>query len=264
MYRSGLLRVLLRRWYLALFGVAATAGLCLGAAKAVPVTYQAKAYALLVPAASDINNPNPYLSVGGVTAPADILARAMSDSTTVTALRKSGIPDTYTVSRDLTTNGPMVLIVADDKTPAGALGTLKAVVARLEPTMRRLQQALSPPVPTRFQITTQPVLVDEKASPVRKSQIRALLVALVVGAVGSVFAISLIDGVLGRRRAKKPPAIETRPSRDADAPTMPNGRGRIKIGQSALTQPPNVGHPGLRERPVIHRRVRRSAAKRNG
>lgn len=204
MVRAGLRRVLLRRWYFVLGGFGVTAVLCLGAMKAVPVTYEASADSLLVPAAtSTVGGQNPYLAVGGLTAPADVLAKAMSDASVLVALRKAGVSGSYTVARDMSTNGPMVLVTAKDKTAGGVLATLKAVVARLAPTMQQLQDSLSPPVPQRYRLAVQSVLVAKEASPIRKSQLRAMLVALAVGVVGTVFGVALLDGFLARRRGRR-------------------------------------------------------------
>jgi hypothetical protein len=262
MVRSGLRRALLKRWYLVLAGLAATMVLCFGAMKAVPVSYEASADSLLVPAvATTGGGQNPYLAVGGLTAPADVLAKAMGDVSILTSLRKAGISGSYAVSRDMSTNGPMVLVTAKDKTAAGALATLNAVVARLGPTMQRLQDSLSPPVPARYQLTVHPVLSAKSASPLRKSQIRALFVAAAAGLIGTVFGVALFEGFVIRRQARHGVRMaDAELATEAGSALTLNGNGNGRTGPPHYTDVPMP-----RERTLVRRgRNATRAARRHG
>src|SRR5882757_7286153 len=130
---SGLPRLLLRHWYLTIAGVILTLGLCALAASYVPAKHQAKADVLLLPAAKSVGTGgNPYLELGGLDQAADVLAKAMSDSSTADSLAGAGFTGTYTVERDPTTSSPMVLVTGTDKSAASAMTMMREVVARVE------------------------------------------------------------------------------------------------------------------------------------
>ena len=128
----------MQRWYFTLIGLLITLTLCGLAALAVPVKYQAKAQILVLPPHTSVGTGgNPYLALGGLQAASDVLARAMSDGKTFQLLRSEGITGTYTVARDLTTSGPILLVAADDSTPEGALSTLNGILAQAAPRLSR-------------------------------------------------------------------------------------------------------------------------------
>jgi capsular polysaccharide biosynthesis protein len=199
---TGTIRILVRRWYLVVVGIAVTIGLTFAARSVVPVTYQAEASVLLLPPQSSVGiGNNPYLALGGLTAAADVLSRAMSNDETVQSLHAAGTSGTYSVTRDLTTNGPVILVTADNSEATGASRTLKHVVDGLSPTLAKLQTAIS--VAARYRIVTQIITQDDTAHPVGKAQLRAMLVAIAAGLFGTLVACSLVDGLLLRRTARR-------------------------------------------------------------
>lgn len=197
---TGLGRVLWRRWYITILGLLATVGLVLGAVSLVPVKYEAKSYVLLLPPSAK-DGSNPLLSLGGLQSTVDVLARAMLDATTADALKRQGVTATYTVARDLTTDGPVLVVTTDDKTSSGALSANADVVARLAPTMLALQSQQA--VKTSSLISLQEINKATTTAVLRKSQIRALLVAVAVGILLTVLLAALIDGLVLRRRSRR-------------------------------------------------------------
>ncbi|MGI8665377.1 MAG: hypothetical protein ACR2N4_05020, partial [Jatrophihabitans sp.] len=201
-----------QRWYFTIVGLLITVGLCGLAAMAVPVKYQAKAQILVLPPKTSVGNGgNPYLALGGLQAAADVLARAMSDGDTYTKLRGSGITGTYTVARDLTTSGPVLLVAADDTTSAAALQTLRGILSQATPRLTQLQDRLNVPQSTR--LTADVFTQDPAAAVQRKSQIRAILVAFAAGIFATVMLVSAGDSLLlrrSRRRAARRAAEQTR------------------------------------------------------
>ncbi|HJQ02117.1 MAG TPA: hypothetical protein VJ851_10985 [Jatrophihabitans sp.] len=199
---SDLPRIMLQRWYFTLVGLLITVVLCGLAAIAVPVKYQAKAQILVLPPHTSVGTGgNPYLALGGLQAAADVLARAMSDGKTFLLLRSEGITGTYTVARDLTTSGPILLVAAEDSTPAGALNTLNGILGQAAPRLTELQDELSVPANTR--LTSNVFTQDTVAGIQRKSQIRAILVALAAGVFITIMLVSAADSVLSRRRRRR-------------------------------------------------------------
>jgi hypothetical protein len=199
--QSGVLVALWRRWYLLPLALVATLGLGFLASTAVPAQYKVSGSILLLPAksAGEIGS-NPYLALGGLGPAASVLGRTMSDGDTARALKDRGATGVFTVEPDLTTTGPVLLVEVVASTPAAALSTLGLIVEQAPVTLRDLQRSID--VPERSLIGSTVINQDRKATVVRKSQLRAILVAGVAGAAGSIFFISLLDGFLVRRRRR--------------------------------------------------------------
>lgn len=219
---SDLPRIMVQRWYLTLIGLLITVTLCGLAALAVPVKYQAKAQILVLPPHTSVGTGgNPYLALGGLQAASDVLARAMSDGKTFQLLRSEGITGTYTVARDLTTSGPILLVAAADSTPEGALSTLNGILAQAAPRLAALQDDLNVPQSTR--LTSDVFTQDTAASTQRKSQIRAVLVGFAGGLFVTIMLVSAADSVLIRRRRRRAAAT---PDPDLDRPEQSRASSR--------------------------------------
>jgi hypothetical protein len=237
--QSGVLVALLRRWYLLPVGLAATLGLCFLAIGAVPAQYKVTASILLLPAKSGLENgANPYLALGGLGPAASVLGRTMSDGDTARALKERGVTGVFTVEPDLSTSGPVLLIDVVDATPAAALASLALVLEQTPLTLRELQ--LSIDVPDRALIGSTVINQDRKATVVRKSQIRAVLVAGVVGVAGTLFLISLLDGFLVRRRRRATGRVPRASDDDLAGQAMepvPLTRGRTRASAAPTESP---------------------------
>lgn len=194
-------KLMLRRWYLTLIGIAATVALAFGATILVPVTYQATADVLLLPPSgtgADAGG-NPFLGMGGLQPLVDVVARATSDPAVVTKLRDRGVTGTYTATRDETTDGPILLVTADGTSAAATIATLNQVVATIGPTLRKLQENES--VRSKSMAVTKVITRPANAVTVSNSQKRALLVAIVGGLVGTVLFVAAADGIAKRRKS---------------------------------------------------------------
>lgn len=218
---SRLLRRFVRQWPIAVAGVIATVVLCAATLHLVPPSYSTKASLLLTPpqtapTSTTTGNPNPYMQLGGLQPLADIVSRAMMSSSSLATLRRAGLAGSYTVARDMTTDGPLVTVTTKAKTPAAAVTDLRLVLNLAGPQLNTLQanQGVVP----KNRISTIVVARDTQASKSRKSQIRALVVALVVGLVGTALAVSVVDLLMQRRRAPKQSARTVRRLAPAVAP----------------------------------------------
>lgn len=199
MYLSDFLRGLGRRWYFVILGLLATAALCVGAMRLVPVDYVAQSSMLLLPSSSTVGTGgNPYLALGGLQGAADVLARAMTDDTISTHIAPQGGKAKYTVTRDTTTNGPMLIIMATDVTSDGAVSTLNATLAQAPNVLRQLQSSVGAPSNTLIGLGT--ITQDTIAQPEIKSQLRAVILAGVVGLTLTVFGTNLLDALVIRRK----------------------------------------------------------------
>jgi hypothetical protein len=179
-----------------------------------PATYEASSYVLLLPPTVTINSDgstsigdNPYLALGGLQPAVDVLARSMLDATTAQSLKNAGITSKYNVVRDLTTDGPVLIITTDDTTSVQTLVANAAVVKRLAPTMQALQKAQN--VRPDAYVTVENLSIAKKATTVLKTELRAVLIAVVAGLVLTVLAASLLDGMIRRSRNRRLAAMTT-------------------------------------------------------
>ncbi|MDQ2839109.1 MAG: hypothetical protein M3Y42_17855 [Actinomycetota bacterium] len=228
-----------QRWYFTIAGLLVTLVLCGLASTAVAVKYEAKAQILVLPPKTTVGNGgNPYLALGGLQAAADVLARAMSDAQTYAKLRGEGITGTYTVARDLTTSGPVLLVAADNSTPALALATLRGILAQAAPRLTDLQDALTVPDSTR--LTSNVFTQDNAAAAQRKSQIRAILVAFAAGIFATVLLVSAGDSMLTRRSRRRARPVSSTSVEDATSVAISGG---VEATQSPRRAAPRSAAP---------------------
>lgn len=215
-----LLRRFVRQWPIAVVGVIATVVLCAATLRLVPPSYSTKASLLLTPpptapTATTTGNPNPYMQLGGLQPLADVVSRSMMSSSSLSTLRNHGLDGSYTVARDTTTDGPIVTVTTKAKTPAAALKDLQLVINLAGPQLNSLQA--NEGVTSKNRVTTVAVARDTQAGASRKSQIRALVVALVGGLVITALAVSIVDLLTQRRRSSKQSGRTVRPLATAPA-----------------------------------------------
>lgn len=205
MYLRDLVGSLTRRWYLAVVGVLLVAGLGWLTFGWVSPTYGARANVLLLPPQSSLEpGDNPFLGLGGLGQPLEVLARLLDSDATRSDLLEDFPGADYVVAEDSSTNSPILLVESQASTPEAALGTLEAVLASVPATLGELQDKLE--VPPDAQVTSTDLTVDAEASPDSGSQMRAVLAAVALGGTTVVLAVGMIDGVLLARR--KPAEVE--------------------------------------------------------
>ncbi len=202
MYLADILAGLGRRWWAVVLGVLATAGLAVAAFVLVPTSYTAQASMLLLPPGDTPDGAtNPFLDLGGLQPASDVLARALSDGTVHDTIAPPNGPATFTVDRDTTSSGPLVLIQVKDSTPTAAMQILDAVVTQTPKTLDALQNDLSVKAQSRIQIVE--VVRSDVPNADSKSQLRAILVAVAGGLAATLFGTKLLDSFLLRRSAAR-------------------------------------------------------------
>lgn len=192
-------RALVRRWYVSVLGILITVGLLAGAVVEVPATYQARASVLLLPPKTKLE-ANPLLGLGGLQEVSDVLARAISDSETADQILAIGSGGKYSVGRDTSTSGPIILITAEASTSTAALAIKRALIDKLGPILTGLQ--VSQNVPTDSLITLVTLTDDKTVSTQRKSQLRALIAAAAVGILLTILLVALVENRSTRRKRK--------------------------------------------------------------
>lgn len=200
MLLSGL-QALRRNWPVAVAGVLLTVGLVGMAASLVPASYVATSQMVLLPPAaqpsgSETTEVNPYLNLAGLQGMADIVARSMMDDETVRTLKRAGATS-YTVQHDTLSAAPVLLVTAEERSPARARSALVAVTKQVPRSTARLQAATT--MDRRFYVTTSVVAGPGDLQRSGKSQLRAVGVALVAGLVMTQLSVSLFDAWRQRR-----------------------------------------------------------------
>ena len=203
MYLSELRQAIARCWYVAVLGSVACAAMVLVALRLVPAQYETNAEILLLPPQTTSGaGGNPYLSLGGLQSTADVVARSVMAADVVASVRAGGGSDRFVVETDRTTSGPLMLVTVTDPDRQLASRTLSLVVAAVPQTLSDLQATSD--VKPSFRITSEVITSQKEPRAGHKSQVRAAIVALAAGLVGSLGAVSLTDSLVSRRRRRVP------------------------------------------------------------
>ena len=196
-------RALLRRWYLLLVGLAITAGIGFVTLQHNPPTYQAQARVLMLPPAkTPITGSNPFLNLDGLRLPADLVAQYMTGPGGTESFEQDHPTATFTVGLAVTaTNGPVLSVVALDRTPAEALSALNSLIAEVPQALAALEKSSN--APTDSSIRTMLLVRDDQAELNSKDSIRALVVAVGAGLLATLFVVFATDGIVLRMRARR-------------------------------------------------------------
>ncbi|MEO8830122.1 hypothetical protein [Lapillicoccus sp.] len=228
MFVADLRGALVRRWYAVLACLLLTGGLVVAGAKLVHASYQAQAWVLLLPPQSSVpTGSNPYLALGGLSASAQVVSRAMTDDTAVAAYKAAGVTSEFTVGSDVTTSAPVILVTAANVDAARARADLDVIVNTVAPTLVALQTGTE--VRPSAYITSRILAQDRDPVPDRKAQTRAVVAAAGLGLGLSIVLVVLLDALLlrrarphrhlhriGRSRARPTPDANTLPDVDED------------------------------------------------
>ena len=248
-----LLGALLRRWYVLVGGLLVTVAICFGATQVVPASYTTAVSVLLLPPASPLAEGNPYRALAGLQLAADVLARAVTDTSTTNEIAPPAGSASYAVVRDGTTSGPILLVTTEDTSEAGALATLRAVLDTMPKTLADLQtEAGAPP---ESLLTMSVIANTDVAEKSLKSLIRAVIVAATVGIGATLLLAAAVDGSMRRRDSnnggfQSDPVVTSAPGR-AGRPrraTASDGGGGPGAPNGAM--PPMEGSDGSRRRRI--------------
>ncbi len=212
---------LLRRWRLVVVAVVCTAGAAYLVVSAVGPKYEATGTVLLLPPGSTTQEAsksgtvgNPYLSLSGLEQARDIVIETLAAGATHEDLCNHQGDDaygamreelckprpgvTYEVTPDFTSSAPVVVITVEADSATNAATALVAVMDRVPKILVDLQTELN--LRDRARIKSMPIVADRQPNAVRKSQIRAGIVAG-AGTLGlGLLMIALLDGYFVARR----------------------------------------------------------------
>ncbi len=195
------LRGLLRRWYITFPGLVLAIAAAVAAWTVVPVEYERTATQLLLPGkASMPDGSNPFLYLGGLSYPTDVLVRALGSENVVNEVADEFPQVEIAVGRDGSTSSPVVIITATSADDAQAGQVLDYMVERTSSMLGELQKEEG--IPANNQITVTTLTIDAEGQPLSRN--RLIMTAAAAGAVAaaSLLLASLVDGVSRQRRRR--------------------------------------------------------------
>lgn len=202
-----LVRVLARRWYLALPLLGFTLLLTIVSYAKVTPVYEARGSMLLfAPALADDaeGRANPYLLYGNLKVAANVVSEVVSQPEIQEELAAAGASGDYEVGTDPMTIEPTVVVVAtgrDDVAPR----TVLAVMQVFDRELRAAQEQAS--APTRTWITTRVVTPPGELTEQFGGKLRVVAVVLFLGCAVTVITSFTADA-LARSRARREEGVE--------------------------------------------------------
>ncbi|MEO3853611.1 hypothetical protein [Acrocarpospora sp. B8E8] len=238
----GTVLTVFRRWYVVLPVFGATVAAAFGIYSTVPTYYVSSAVLALtlppsggsLPTHADSPNPltNPLLNFDhGLSVSASIIIAALNTSDTSRELGVLEDSDTdYEVSNgennlESLATGPLVFIQGESLTPEGARDIVARLIAKANEELVDRQKGLKAPAATY--ITTYEAVPPTKPEAQKGRKLRAVLVALAVGAIASLCAAFAVDSMAAARRRR-------RASRASAEPVLGVPRARQRADEPAM------------------------------
>lgn len=206
---SDVVRALMRRWYVLIVGLLATAALTYGGYSTTPPEYSARGLVLLLPSETTVGlGGNPFLSLGGLEQPAGILVAYFASTTWEDEIEKRAPDAQFLVAIDDSTRGPVIVVDVTDSDPAATLATLNFITEQIPIELDRLQQRVE--TPDAAMITSMQLVIDERAKEDTAATTRIVIAAAGAGIVLTGIMAFILDGFLsnrpvGRRRKNRSP-----------------------------------------------------------
>lgn len=198
-----ILRGLVRRWYVVLPGILLAAAGAFGAWTVVPPDYERSAFQLLLPGQGTLPEgaSNPFLYLGGLTAPADVLVRAAGSEDSLRSILEEHPSVEIEIVRDAAAAGPMVLTKVTAPSDAEAGDVLEFVVQKTTDTLEDLQAAEGIPEADRIVIAL--VSMEEEGIARQRDRLVASVGVGVGIAIVTLVLASVMDGLATRSRRRK-------------------------------------------------------------
>ncbi|GAB2849465.1 YveK family protein [Lentzea nigeriaca] len=258
----GTVRVLRRRWYIALPAVLLTGVLALYVYITVPTRYESSGVLVLTsPAAGgrysektkpeDVVKVNPLLQFdGSLTTTAQILTQVLGDPKTAAELAGKGSTATYTANTG-PVGGPLLFISTEADSAEAAEGLVGKVLDKTVAELASQQKALNAPEQTFItaQILVKPTTASAKIGG-KVRYVGAATVVLLLLTIASTFAA---DSILLKAKRRKEGAAPSEKDAAAPPPTPPVRPQPQPQGNGAPPphRPPNQGIPNAHQKTVI-------------
>ncbi|MEU7475920.1 hypothetical protein AB0A63_08040 [Lentzea sp. NPDC042327] len=230
------IKVLLRRWYVALPVLLLSLGGAGVVFASVPPEYESTGTDLLtVPKAGATLDPskpsgiiNPLLAFdASLTTTAQLLTQVLLDPAVYAQLTRNN-PDIECEAGDGGLRGPFVQVVCKAPTPEAARATVDGAFKRLSQELVERQRKLGAPESTFINVET--VVAPTEATLLVGGKLRAAGAALALGLAASLTSAYMIESFMLRR--KKPEARKPEP-RKPDDPKWPSDEGERRATPAA-------------------------------
>jgi hypothetical protein len=203
------IRVLLRRWRVAVPVFAVSLGLAAGVYMSVHTEWESTGTIVLTSPADGAkankdgtgDRVNPLLAFdASLNTSATIIIQKLQDPAVAEQLLGVKSLTTYQIGNGQLT-GPFILVVADARSPQEAHDTVAKVLDRAKAELKHSQEALKAPASTF--ITPQTVVEPTKAEAKIGGKIRFAAVALVLGFIASLSSAYMVESVSQSRKKKR-------------------------------------------------------------
>ncbi|MFI6093943.1 hypothetical protein ACIA8G_00200 [Lentzea sp. NPDC051213] len=262
----GTVRVLRRRWYIALPAVLLTGVLALSVYISVPTRYESTGVLVLTsPAAGgrysektkpeDVVRVNPLLQFdGSLTTTAQILTQVLGDPKTHEELAGKGSTATYTANTG-PVGGPLLFVTTEADSAESAQGLVGKVLERTIAELAGQQKALNAPEQTFItaQTLVQPTTAEAKVGG-KVRYVGAATVVLLLLTIASTFAADSMLLKIKRRKDKEAAAASEKdaPPPAPLTPSAPPARQHPQpLGQNGQHRPQNQNVHNAHQRTVI-------------
>jgi len=243
------LKTLVRRWKVTVPGLVLTAVLVVGAFAIVKPKYRAQGTLVLlgpktVPNTDQPDAPpvahNPLLDLGGLSVVTEVMTQRMTDEAVVRGLVAEGASADFEVQQNLETRSPLLVVIADAKTPQEAEHSLDVVFRGISHELISIQRQ-DGAVGADEMIRARTLRKDDHASARQGSRTRAVGAAMVLGLLLTLAAVFGVEGLDRARRDRAERLASSSGAADAvgarsDAPDAPDGGGAEPVGIGGRVQ----------------------------
>lgn len=200
---AAVLRSLRRRWYILVPGILIAISAAAVAWTTIPPDYERAATQLLLPGEGTLpeGSSNPFLFLGGLTAAADVIVRAVGSEDTVRELTEPHPGSEIAVSRDPLNAGPAIRITVTAQQDEVAAEILDDAIEMTVRTVDELQTSQGIPASSQIGVT---LVTRDGVSTLRQRNRLTVVAALGLGISAlTVLLAAVADGLArGRRRRR--------------------------------------------------------------
>lgn len=191
-----------RNWLVTILGLLVTVALIAGAAILSPAKYVTTSQMVLLPPLSQPNANyngvvNPYMGLAGLQSMAAVVSSAMMDDETAQQLKAAGV-SSYSVQYNSLSAGPILIVQVTEPSPSEASHAITVLDKQVPLTVAGLQKAAS--IAPRSFISAKVIARPTIPSKSTKTELRVVGLALIVGLVLTLLAVSAVDGWRTRRQ----------------------------------------------------------------
>ena len=211
---NALVLLVTRRWYLVVAGVLVSLAMAFLASLQVSPQYTTVANVVLIPPDTIVGDAkNPYLTMGGLEAAADVTATSLAGSDVQQRITALGAVST--VVRDANSSAPIIVITVTAGSAAGAQQALELMVQDVPRALTDEQETIG--VANGARLTSRVIATTRSPEVSRNPQLRAVIVVLALSLALTMGVTALVDRILRQRasRSEREAGAHRSPSRSS-------------------------------------------------